>query len=136
MGKEREEEKREFKALSLRGYADPTKHAYADKAKGKGAAESKYPKFFQLGEVVEPKAEFYSSRASKKERKRSLAEEIILDSHAAGLAKKKFARLQLSRENRRKFSKRQQGKTRTLQRKTTRKAKARTKKKGAMNRVE
>lgn len=37
------------------------------------------PKFFQMGTVVEGSAEFHSARMAKKERKRTLAEEILHD---------------------------------------------------------
>lgn len=37
------------------------------------------PKYFQLAEVVDSPVDFYSSRVPKKQRKRTMAEEIMHD---------------------------------------------------------
>lgn len=44
-----------------------------------GYATQILPKYFQLAEVVDSPVDFYSSRVPKKQRKRTMAEEIMHD---------------------------------------------------------
>jgi len=67
-----EEEKRDLKILKMRKALDPKTFYKGDDMKG-------LPRFFQKGTVVESKAEFYSSRIPKKQRKQTLAEELLAD---------------------------------------------------------
>jgi len=68
-----EEEKRDLKLLKMRKALDPKTFYKGDDMKG-------LPRFFQKGTVVESKAEFYSSRIPKKQRKQTLADELLADS--------------------------------------------------------
>lgn len=68
-----DEEKRDLKILKMRKALDPKTFYKGDDMKG-------LPRFFQKGTVVESKAEFYSSRIPKKQRKQTLADELLADS--------------------------------------------------------
>jgi len=68
-----EEEKWDLKILKMRKALDPKTFYKGDDMKG-------LPRFFQKGTVVESKAEFYSSRIPKKQRKQTLADELLADS--------------------------------------------------------
>ena len=81
------EVKRDFRLLRLRGVMDP-KRFY------KGVDETKIPKRFQWGTVIEGPTEFYSSRMSKKERKQNFTEEILGDTSVTAYRKRKFKELQ------------------------------------------
>lgn len=67
-----DEEKRDLKILKMRKALDPKTFYKGDDMKG-------LPRFFQKGTVVESKAEFYSSRIPKKQRKQTLADELMAD---------------------------------------------------------
>lgn len=58
-------------ALEMRQFADPSRNYKHEQRPSVGS------RFFQLGTVVESKAEFFSSRLKRKERKRSLADELL-----------------------------------------------------------
>ena len=81
------EVKRDFRILRLRGVMDP-KRFY------KGSDESKIPKRFQWGTVIEGPTEFYSSRMTKKERKQTFTQEIMGDSAITTYRKRKFKDMQ------------------------------------------
>ncbi|KAI3845263.1 hypothetical protein MKW98_009329 [Papaver atlanticum] len=71
--------KNDFQIIKLRNVIDPKRHYK------KGDSNSKeLPKYFQMGTVVESQTDFYSGRLTKKERKRSIAEELL---HDAALGK-------------------------------------------------
>jgi len=73
---------RELKVLSLRGVLAPNKFY-------KRSSNSKIPKVFEMGTIVESSAEFYN-RATKREKKQSLADQILEDSKTRQYAKRKF----------------------------------------------
>lgn len=52
------------------------------------------PQFFQTGTIVEGNTEFYSARMSKKNRGRTLAEEILNDNDSGDYFKKKYSEIQ------------------------------------------
>lgn len=52
------------------------------------------PQFFQTGTIVEGNTEFYSARMTKKNRGRTLAEEILHDSDSGDYFKKKYGEIQ------------------------------------------
>ena len=81
------EVKRDFRVLRLRGTMDP-KRFY------KGSDESKIPKRFQWGTVIEGPTEFYSSRIARRDRKQTFTQEILGDSEIAAYRKRKFKSLQ------------------------------------------
>lgn len=66
-----ERAKNDIGALEMRQFADPSRN-YKHERRPKAGT-----RFFQLGTVVESKAEFFSSRLKRKDRKRSLADELL-----------------------------------------------------------
>lgn len=82
-----EDVKTELRVLRLRSAFDP-KQFY------KKFDDTKFPSNFQFGRVVESSADYYSSRMTKKERKRTMAEEIMSDPHLAQVRKKRFTAIQ------------------------------------------
>eukprot|EP00003_Mantamonas_plastica_P022798 TRINITY_DN394_c0_g2_i1.p1 TRINITY_DN394_c0_g2~~TRINITY_DN394_c0_g2_i1.p1 ORF type:complete len:379 (-),score=120.72 TRINITY_DN394_c0_g2_i1:114-1250(-) len=76
----------ELKVLRMRGYLDPKRHYKSQDSK-------KIPKFFQIGTWVESKADFYSSRIPKKQRKTRLVDELLEDAKFRSYAKKKFKKV-------------------------------------------
>ncbi|XP_054168556.1 deoxynucleotidyltransferase terminal-interacting protein 2-like [Oppia nitens] len=49
------------------------------------------PKFFQMGTVIESKADFYHSRVPKKDRKKTLVEELLVDAEFKKYNKKRYS---------------------------------------------
>jgi len=82
--------KKDLQLLKLRNVVDPKRHYKADDAKG-------LPKYFQVGTVIEPAAEFYSGRLTKKERKPTIADELLSDSAFQQYRKRKH--LEIERVN-------------------------------------
>lgn len=77
------EVKNDLRMIRNRAYIDPKRHYKKDKWKA-------WPKFFEMGTVIEGKQEFYSSRMSRRERKQTLAEEILADASTRHYMKRKF----------------------------------------------
>ncbi|KAG8072250.1 hypothetical protein GUJ93_ZPchr0006g45182 [Zizania palustris] len=65
--------KKDLEILQLRHVMDPKRHF---KRSGKSKA---LPKYFQVGTVIEPASEFFSSRLTKRERKTTLVDELLSD---------------------------------------------------------
>jgi len=82
--------KKDLQLLKLRNVVDPKRHYKADDAKG-------LPKYFQVGTVIEPAEEFYSGRLTKKERKPTIADELLSDSAFQQYRKRKH--LEIERVN-------------------------------------
>jgi len=66
------ERKNDMEALRLRGALE-TKRFY------KRNNITTLPKYFQVGRVVETPADYYSSRIPKKQRKQTLAQELVAE---------------------------------------------------------
>ncbi|KAJ3390874.1 hypothetical protein HDU92_000234 [Lobulomyces angularis] len=79
--------KRDLHILKSRGALDPKRHYKKDNKTG-------LPKFFQFGTIIEDKADYYSSRLTKKERSESFIGEILQDSEKTEYFKKKFNHVQ------------------------------------------
>jgi hypothetical protein len=82
-----DEVKRDLRVLRLRSTFD-TKTFY------KKFDTTKFPKYFHLGTVVEGAADFYGGRMAKRDRKSSLAEEVMADPALALSRKRRFDKLQ------------------------------------------
>lgn len=82
-----DEVKADLRVLRLRSALDP-KQFY------KKFDDTKFPKYFQFGTVIEGPTEWHSSRLSKKQRKRTLAEEVMVDDHLTKMRKKRYNKLQ------------------------------------------
>jgi hypothetical protein len=79
--------KTDLRVLRLRSAFDP-KQFY------KKFDETKFPTQFHVGTVVEPAADFYSSRLTNKQRKSTMAEEIMHDPYLSSVRKKRYNRIQ------------------------------------------
>lgn len=53
----------------------------------------KFPKFFQMGKVVESSADFYHARIPKKQRKATLLDEVMADADLKRYQKRKYAEI-------------------------------------------
>jgi hypothetical protein len=82
-----DEVKADLRVLRLRAAFDP-------KTFYKKFDSTKFPKHFQMGTVVEGAADYYSSRMTRRERKRTLAEEVMGDAHLTQVRHKRYAKLQ------------------------------------------
>ncbi|KAK9248994.1 Fcf2 pre-rRNA processing-domain-containing protein [Lipomyces tetrasporus] len=79
--------KRDMQLLKLRNVLDPKRHYRQEK-------EKEIPKYFQTGTIVESPTEYFSSRLKKKERKQTLADEILADEKAKMYFKRKYDEIQ------------------------------------------
>ncbi|NXQ14825.1 TDIF2 protein, partial [Peucedramus taeniatus] len=75
--------KNDLKVLKMRASLDP-KHFY------KKNDRVGLPKYFQVGTVVDSPIDFYHSRIPKKQRKRTIVEELLADSEFRRYNKKKY----------------------------------------------
>ena len=82
--------RRDMRLLKLRGAYDPKRFYKTDDT-------SKLPKHFQVGTVIEGAQDFYSARLTKKERKRTLTEEVFADAEIKKLRNKRFAKIQANK---------------------------------------
>ncbi|CAA0837057.1 Fcf2 pre-rRNA processing protein [Striga hermonthica] len=81
--------KKDLQLLKLRGALDPKRHYK------KGDSKSKtLPKYFQVGTVIESATEFFSGRLTKKERKPTLADELLADSTLGDYRKRKVREIE------------------------------------------
>lgn len=81
--------KKDLQLLKLRTVIDPKRHYK------KGDAKSKtLPKYFQVGTVVASATEFYSGRLTKKERKATLADELLSDHKLRDYRKRKVREIE------------------------------------------
>jgi len=99
--------RRDMRLLKLRGTYDPKRFYKTDDS-------SKLPKHFQVGTVIEGAQDFYSSRMTNRERKRTLTEEVAADADIKTLRKKRFAKIQAAHASTmgRKFKRKLGGRTR------------------------
>ncbi|KAK9236859.1 Fcf2 pre-rRNA processing-domain-containing protein [Lipomyces kononenkoae] len=79
--------KRDMQLLKLRNVLDPKRHYKRENDKD-------IPKYFQTGTIVEGPTEFFSSRLTKKERKQTLADEILADEKTKAYFKRKYDEIQ------------------------------------------
>ncbi|NWU38282.1 TDIF2 protein, partial [Hylia prasina] len=82
--------KNDLKVLKMRGSLDP-KHFY------KKNDRDGLPKYFQVGTVVDSPIDFYHSRIPKKQRKRTIVEELLADSEFRRYNKKKYQEIMSER---------------------------------------
>ncbi|KAK9165844.1 hypothetical protein Scep_001035 [Stephania cephalantha] len=81
--------KNDLQILKLRSVIDPKRHYK------KGDLKSKtLPKYFQVGTVIESASEFFSGRLTKKERKATLADELLSDNHLGTYRKRKVREIE------------------------------------------
>ena len=75
--------KRDLQLLQMRSVLDPKRHYKKDN-------KSSLPAYSQVGEIIEGPTEYFSGRLSNKERKRTLAEEILAQEADSGRFKRKY----------------------------------------------
>lgn len=85
-------------ARLTRGLVSLRRSAFQGNRFYKKADSTKFPKHFQIGTVVEGKAEWYSSRIARKDRRGTLAEEILSDPHLAADRQRRYDKLQAERK--------------------------------------
>lgn len=78
--------KRDLLILKNRSALDPKRHYKKEKWQ--------VPKYFQTGTIVEGNTEFYSARLSRKNRGKTLAEEILHDDDSSKYFKRKYYEIQ------------------------------------------
>lgn len=78
-----DELKNDLKALKMRSAIDPKRFYKKNDREG-------FPKYFQVGTVVDSAVDFYHSRVPKKQRKRTIVEELLADSEFRRYNKKKY----------------------------------------------
>lgn len=76
--------KKDLEILKLRSVIDPKRHY-------KKSDSKTLPKYFQVGTVIESATDFFSGRLTKKERKSTLADELLFD-HSLGQYRKRKVR--------------------------------------------
>ena len=81
--------KYDLQLLKLRSVIDPKRHYKKNDTKSKTL-----PKYFQVGTVVESSLDFFSARLTKKERKRSIADELLSDGSLAQYRKRKVREIE------------------------------------------
>ncbi|KZF21206.1 Fcf2-domain-containing protein [Xylona heveae TC161] len=83
--------KQDLQLLQMRSVLDPKRHYKKD------SSRNKVPEFSQVGTIIEGPTEFYSSRLSNKERKQTLAGEILAGEQESGRFKRKYNDIQDSK---------------------------------------
>ncbi|MCL7038880.1 hypothetical protein MKW94_012925 [Papaver nudicaule] len=79
----------DLQIIKLRNVIDPKRHYK------KGDSNSKeLPKYFQMGTMVESPTDFYSGRLTNKERKQSIAEELLHDAALGKYRKRKVREIE------------------------------------------
>ncbi|KAJ6427433.1 hypothetical protein OIU84_022935 [Salix udensis] len=81
--------KRDLQLLKLRSAIDPKRHYKRGDPKSKDL-----PKYFQVGTVVESATDFYSGRLTKKERKATIADELLSDQTFRAYRKRKVREIE------------------------------------------
>ncbi|XP_004378815.1 deoxynucleotidyltransferase terminal-interacting protein 2 [Trichechus manatus latirostris] len=81
-----DELKNDLKALKMRASMDPKRFYKKNDRDG-------FPKYFQIGTIVDNPADFYHSRIPKKERKRTIVEELLADSEFRRYNRRKYSEI-------------------------------------------
>uniref|UniRef100_A0A1I7UKN7 Fcf2 domain-containing protein n=1 Tax=Caenorhabditis tropicalis TaxID=1561998 RepID=A0A1I7UKN7_9PELO len=89
-----DEHKRDLEFLQMRSTLDPLAHY-------KRNDRSVLPKYFQVGRVVDAPEDWYSSRMVKKERKKTMVDEILHNEESLSKAKKKYAEIRQKEQTKR-----------------------------------
>lgn len=76
--------RRDLQLLKMRNVLDPKRHYK------KSDSKSDVPAFSQVGTVIEGPTEYFNSRVNKKDRKRTIVEEVLAQEEASGKFKKKY----------------------------------------------
>uniref|UniRef100_A0AAY4BUJ2 Fcf2 pre-rRNA processing C-terminal domain-containing protein n=1 Tax=Denticeps clupeoides TaxID=299321 RepID=A0AAY4BUJ2_9TELE len=85
-----EELKNDLKVLQMRSAMDPKRFYKKNDREG-------FPKYVQVGTVVDSPVDFYHSRIPKKQRKRTIVEELLADAEFRSYNKKKYQEIMTER---------------------------------------
>jgi hypothetical protein len=83
--------KRDFEIIKHRNVLDPHRHYRKDK--------SGIPEYSQVGTVIEGNTEFFNSRINRKDRKKTILEEVMADSTSKDRFKRKYNEIQQSKKS-------------------------------------
>jgi hypothetical protein len=83
--------RRDWQILQMRNVLDPKRHYKKETAP--------IPKFFQTGTVIEGNTEFFSARIARKDRKKTIADEILNNDKARDYFKRKFDEIQVKKHS-------------------------------------
>ncbi|KAL3075731.1 hypothetical protein niasHS_012561 [Heterodera schachtii] len=86
-----EERRRDLEVVQMRDALDPAQHY-------KKPDREVLPKYFQIGHIVESKADFYAARVPKRQRKRTMVEELMADAELLARNKRRFTAIVQRRE--------------------------------------
>ncbi|CAI2347015.1 unnamed protein product [Caenorhabditis sp. 36 PRJEB53466] len=89
-----DEAKRDLELLQMRSTLDPLAHYRRND-------RAVLPKYFQVGRVVDAPEDFYSSRMLKKERKKTMVDELLHNEESLSKAKKKYAEIREKEQKKR-----------------------------------
>ncbi|KAJ8754987.1 hypothetical protein K2173_015499 [Erythroxylum novogranatense] len=81
--------KRDLQLLKLRNVIDPKRHYKKADSKSKAL-----PKYFQVGHVIESSTDFFTGRLTRKERKATLADELLSDPTLRAYRKRKVREIE------------------------------------------
>ncbi|XP_041368745.1 deoxynucleotidyltransferase terminal-interacting protein 2-like [Gigantopelta aegis] len=82
-----DEKKNDLLALQMRRALDPKRFYKNNDLKG-------LPKYYQFGTVIESPTEFYSARIPKKQRKKTIVDELLADAEFRKYNKRKYTEIQ------------------------------------------
>lgn len=85
--------KRDLQLIQMRGVLDPKRHYKKNTFGTKSDGTVNFPKFVQKGTIVSDSSEFFSARLTKKERKKTFAEEILSDDKTKNYFKRKYSEI-------------------------------------------
>ena len=83
--------KSDLHLLKLRSVLDPQRHYRSE------AIRPSVPQFSQLGEIIQGPTEYLSTRLPRKERKRTLVEEVLANEQFTSHFKRKYIETQASK---------------------------------------
>ena len=81
-----DQRRRDLELVQMRDALDPKQHY-------KRPDREVLPKYFQIGQIVESKADFYSARLARKQRKPTLAEELMADHETIARNKRRYSEI-------------------------------------------
>ncbi|XP_059946138.1 deoxynucleotidyltransferase terminal-interacting protein 2 isoform X2 [Mesoplodon densirostris] len=81
-----DELKNDLRALKMRASMDPKRFYKKNDRDG-------FPKYFQIGTIVDNPADFYHSRVPRKQRKRTIVEELLADSEFRRYNRRKYSEI-------------------------------------------
>lgn len=83
--------KRDMMIIKARNVLDPHRHYKKD--------SSALPEFSQMGTIIEGNTEFFNSRIARKERKKTIVDEILGDNKSTDRFKRKYGEIQKGKKS-------------------------------------